>query len=289
MKWLAQSLHEGELVFRLGRDGDVYVADWPGVGTLRAERAASHDLDDAWRSEPNADPLLVAKLRRGPALALLRHLQGRVSLHAATVAFAPESELDLGLVCPSICVVGDSGEGKSTLAAHLCLRHGATLTGDDVAHLEALDGHVEASRVCSHILPSLEEFSLTQAACHALQVAANPLREKTQIVAEKSRFPVPIGAFLTLAFAAGAPRMEPLNGAAKVRALFQSMARFAVDDPARTAQDLDWAVAMASKWPVVHLTRPRDLAALEEASLLLLEYCRTLRHLNSYKGDLGAT
>ncbi len=245
MKWISEARVEGDVVFRIGRDGTTLIAEWPDSLTLRVEAGRSPELT----VHPDSEPAFVAKLQNGPVRALLRHLEGKVTMHGATIAWGGEA----------VCLLGDSGQGKSTLSAALCLRHGAALLGDDVAHLER-DGDAV------WVTPAFEDHSLTAEACAALGLAVAPdaRREKTPAQASRRDEPARLRAFVVLAFGGAAPVLTRLAGFRALGPVVSGMARFVLDDPAVTARDLAAAAELARAVPVYELSRPRDLSRLSE-------------------------
>ncbi len=245
MKWISEARVEGDVVFRIGRDGAGLVAEWPDSLTLRVDPGEAPSLT----VHPDAEPAFVEKLRNGPVRALLRHLEGKITMHGATIAWGAEA----------LCLLGDSGQGKSTLSAALCLHHGATLLGDDVAHLER-DGEVV------WVTPAFEDHSLTAEACLALgiPVVTDARREKTPAPASRRTEPAELRAFVVLAFGGEAPSLTRLSGFRALGPVVSGMARFVLDDPAITARDLAAAAELARAVPVYELSRPRDLSRVAE-------------------------
>ncbi len=37
--WTGTTVHEGRVVFRVGREGDTLIAEWPGIAVLHVDRA----------------------------------------------------------------------------------------------------------------------------------------------------------------------------------------------------------------------------------------------------------
>ena len=97
--------------------------EWPGFAEIwvqNGRRIALSIAADADRSE-------IAAAVSGPALATALGQRGLLVLHGTCVAFGERA----------VCLLGDSGMGKSTLAAALCARGGAlvsdTMTVVDLA------------------------------------------------------------------------------------------------------------------------------------------------------------
>ena len=123
IQWLAQIPAAGPAQLRIGRAGDRLVAEWPGIGTF-------HALPDGTEPEfvpaPGAPARAVDKLSSGLTPALLRHLQGRLTLHASAAQIGESA-----LAC-----LGDSGMGKSTQIAAILRSHQAALIADDTLAID---------------------------------------------------------------------------------------------------------------------------------------------------------
>lgn len=98
------------------REGDVVVAEWPHLGSFRSDRTPP------FRAESGLSPDRTRKLEEGPVRALRRYLNGLGSLHASAVV----------LQGTAVAFLGESGAGKSTAAAMLCMTRGAEILSDDV-------------------------------------------------------------------------------------------------------------------------------------------------------------
>ncbi len=125
-RWLGEHRVDGRLVARIGRRGDELVAEFAGVGTLAAANRGTRT-----RFEPveGADPSVIEKVSASVLDALVRHAQGKVTLHGSAVC--KESSV--------VALVGASGAGKSTLAAALCAQSNIDLVADDTVALELSD------------------------------------------------------------------------------------------------------------------------------------------------------
>src|ERR1700690_1964968 len=120
--WIHEVKDNDAVIFRAGRQGDRLIAEWPGLATL----ACDHDGSRAtFRAAAGVPRSTVGKLRRGSVRALLRDLEGGLSLHASAVAIGGRA----------ILFIGQSGAGKSTAAAEMCLGSRAQLLADDIASL----------------------------------------------------------------------------------------------------------------------------------------------------------
>jgi len=251
--WTAVLEEEGDVLFRVGRDGDELVADWPGTLVLRSDVAG-----DRPRFEPAADaaPDAVERLVRGLGAALVRHLRGGLSLHASTVARG-------GL---GIALLGPSGAGKSTAAATLCHRRGFTLLRDDITPLALAAGAVE-------VAPSDGAHSLCEDAVAALGASPASVQSdgKVYVASSIAAQPVRLVDIVALAFddSLSAPSLEPLRGARALEVLVPTVVRFVVDEPRRQLAELDALDRMLGVVRLHRLRRPRDLRGLDASAALI--------------------
>lgn len=123
----------GELIATYGPDATpFYTATTTGSHYLIrfrdcGEFVISADLSDVQvRRYPSGRPELLPILLAGTVSAFLLTLRGETVLHASAVA----------LDGSALAFVGQSGRGKSTLAALLCT-HGAALVADDLLTIDA--------------------------------------------------------------------------------------------------------------------------------------------------------
>jgi hypothetical protein len=250
VKWVSELRVEGEIAFRVGRDGDDLVAEWTELATLRADREGRAS---SFVPKPMADPRLVAKVRGGHAAALVRHLQGALSLHASVVA-----RDGLAIAC-----VGPSGAGKSTMAAELCRRDGWELVADDIAPVELVGSQIQ-------VLPREKEHWLDESSLDALNVQNAPewVGDKCPILAPRvASAPSRLVAIIVLAFGADATEAgySRLRGHAALAPLVPCLARFVLDEPAVQAQEFSQLSAMCAHVPIFELLRPRRLRDLQRA------------------------
>ena len=248
--WVRVFDHPGGKL-RLGREGVRIVAEWEGIGTLRAT---------PWGSDVEVDacaglvPAYERKWRNGPVKAMLRHLGGSPTLHASAVSIEGR-----GLI-----LLGDSGAGKSTSAADLCLR-GAELIADDLVEMTLTSTESLAQ-------PTETEHWLLPDSSAEL---GHPGRQGGGKVAWRSprvaRGPVPTAAFVVLAFAQdhAVPALQPLRGEATFSALNAGFVRFLVDDSDVLLRDLDTLARLVQSAPSFTLSRPRSLEALDGVARVL--------------------
>lgn len=254
IEWKGEYREEGELVFRVGREGDTFVAEWTDYGTLRSDPTGR---DVRFEPAPGADPLDLERLRTGFASALVRQLRGELSLHASVCHRGGRA----------IVFAGVSGAGKSSLAAALCALPGVSLGRDDFA---PIDWQGETPMV----VPGDAYHRVHEEAATALGLA-----EERAYSDGKLRVPAPraateparLAALVTLVFddAAVVPTLRRLHGQGAIAPLVTSVMRFAIDEPARHMHELMMFERLYRSAPVYELRRPRDLSLLPRAAELV--------------------
>ncbi|HEY4016787.1 MAG TPA: hypothetical protein VGM06_25805 [Polyangiaceae bacterium] len=222
--------------------GDHLVAEWPGVARLTCARDGSEAVLTRVTAvaEPAEDTLESASVR-----ALLRDLAGHLALHASAVAIDGRAVLFLG----------QSGAGKSTAAAEMCLRHRAQMLADDTALLQMEAGRVE-------VLPSEALHALNDESCVALGMhQATNGDESTKAQVPSSRVATaahPLAAIFVLRFTEGSEvaRARPLRGTEVVEPLLSSVIRFDVEDAQARRRDFEQLATLYERVPVFELARP---------------------------------
>jgi hypothetical protein len=247
--WLRESAGPDGTVFRLGRDRGRFVASWEGIGSVSAS-ARGDDVEVA--VERGLDPADERKWRTGAVRALLRHIEGRPTLHASAVALGGRA----------LVFIGASGDGKSTCAADLCARHGASLLADDLTEIDV----AEAPPV---VLPTEDSHWLLADSAVTLGFAEPRRRKDPLRSARPATGPVPLGAVIALSFADGAPALTPLVGKDAFAALTAVYVRFVVDDMAVHLRDLDLMARLVAAAPTLTLVRPRSFGSLGATADLL--------------------
>lgn len=254
VRWLAESVEGGVLSARVGRAGERLVAEWPGRLSLSVERDGSDLVLEPHAAVSAAD---LAKLRRGAVRLLLAHLAGAIPLHASAVAIDGRA----------FVFVGASGLGKSTLAAALCDRAGASLLADDAVIIER-HGDVY------DVLALEDSHWLDHASATALGRATLFEGEKAPVAATRADVPrAPLAMIAHLAFIESLerPRLVPLLGLDAVGGLLSQLTRFVVDEPEVARHDLGLLAELVGRTPVLRLERPRQLDMLRETATLLTD------------------
>jgi hypothetical protein len=243
VKWIAEQSEQGAVLVRVGRDGEDLVAEFGGLGQLRARggRGPGRFIPDA-----GADDVSIAKLHEGLIPALLRQLDGKVSLHGAVATRGGAA-----LAC-----IGTSGAGKSTSVAELCERHDAALLADDVTAVEMRESGAWA-------LPMERSHWLLPSSREALGLGRD--EGKTRVSPRRlADAPARLVAICQLVFddTSVKPALRRLEGAEAFQALLGCTIRFAIDDRALQLRELDGLGSIQAQVPVWELRRPRAASLL---------------------------
>jgi hypothetical protein len=245
VRWLATHEERGRDVFRIGRSGDVLVAEWLDTARLIASRDGRHS---ELRFEAGVGPLVREKIERGSSMVLLRHLRGALGMHAGAVAIEGRA----------VVFLGRSGAGKSTAVDALCMHHDADLLADDAVAIDQSEhGHAVVPTERMHWLDARPG----KTASLARRVATGP---------------VPLRAFVELTFADGPAALQPMTALDAMEALVPSCARFVVDEDDEQRKELDRLSTLVREVPVVRLCRPRNLGDLEASHRPLVSWLKAL-------------
>jgi hypothetical protein len=203
----------------------------------------------------------------GTVFGALCHLRGIFPLHASTI--------ELGRRC--VAFTGDSGAGKSTMAAALTAR-GHRLVSDDVTYIRRTDtGKVQ-------LWPGTNRLRLWESAMEGLRYAKEGVERERRgfdkflvpaIHPVEADRPLRLHAIYQLELAAsGEPiAIEQLRGAAAVEILLQNTFRlYIAEDTGRKGQVFAACTEMAREVPVFRLRRPMNLALLDLVSSKLEEH-----------------
>jgi hypothetical protein len=243
--WLAQTVRDRRPCFRVGREGDRLLAEWPGVGTLTVDRGGEHPH---FAAVGPADSPAVRKLQAGAVPALLRHLRGQVTLHASAVAVGDWAA----------AFVGESGAGKSTLACALSRTTGgpyALLSDDCLSIVRGL------------ALPGDDATWVDGPAKDAIGLHDD--RAKSPVSALRvGQKPAPLRFIVQLAFGE-TTRVTRLRGGAVLGVLARAMIRFVVDEPDVHRTDMESLLELAANTEVLELQRPKGLEHLASTTSAL--------------------
>ncbi|HVM69360.1 MAG TPA: hypothetical protein VM204_05935 [Gaiellaceae bacterium] len=266
IEWLARYEEDGEVFFRIGRDGDEVVAEWLGVARLVARRDGSaHRLE----RDPSAEPRELAKIERGGVKLLLRHLAGKPALHGAAIAVGDDA----------IVLLGRARQGKSTLAAALCAREGVALLSDDAVAVDAApEGYVVTALEEHHWLDAAARHAvsrMTSGEGAGEDVADGDRQQgKRAVTASRLGRRGVLRAIVDLAFAEGPARIVRASGLEAMAALVPQAVRFVLDDPAVHRKEIESLGRLVEAVPVFRLERPRSLALLPESCDLVFSLLR---------------
>ncbi len=256
VQWVGEYRSEGELCFRLGREGARLIAEWPGCCTLRSDPGG---LESELTASAGADPVLVAKIHDGLAPALLRHLQGKLTLHASAVSVE-----GVAVAC-----FGESEAGKSTAIAHLARRSGAAFLADDTTAVEFTERGVEVERTerVSWLLPDARA-ALGLAADDRRKIAVDPLVTGVRAT---------LIAIVKLVFddTLSEPRIRRMHGHEALASLLPSVVRFVIDEPGAQLHEFEQLGELTRAVPIFELARPKNLAALGRTSDALIEIMKS--------------
>jgi hypothetical protein len=235
--WGNEIRGDGVVQFRTGRSGASLVAEWPGWAWLTCDSAGKQSH---LTTRPGMSRLSVAKLRSF-VRALLADLTGGLGLHAAAVALGSKA----------VVLIGESGAGKSTAAAELCMRHDARLLADDAATMEW-------RRTTVRVLPSETRHYLSNESSEALGVRCRPVQsDKAAVRAPRvatQSYPLALVVALRFDDSLADPVSRTLTGAEAAARILGAMFRFDVDD---RRQELDKVMRVYKQARVIDLVRPR--------------------------------
>jgi hypothetical protein len=183
---------------------------------------------------PDADPATVVQTALGPVLILALALHGTWCLHASAVAFRGRA----------IAFLGESGNGKSTLAAFLGEVGGAEWRplADDILPVAARSYGVDALPYFPQLKLPPDDQPSTGAPERLPLAAAYRLVEPDAALA--------------------AVEVSPLSGSEAALALVRHTVASRLFDPDLLARHLGFCACAATQLPVQDLAYPREWAAL---------------------------
>ena len=241
--WIHEMRDQDRVTYRLGRQGQDLVAEWPAIGRIMCGTDGSGAR--LIPAEP-ATPVSLAMLQ-ATATVFVGELRGGLALHASAVSIEGRGVL----------VLGESGSGKSTAAATLCTRHGAKLLADDAALLVERDGTLL-------IEPSERDHHLTQESLAALgkpPLPSSPWPDKAVLPAEAAASaPAPLALIAALQFddASAQAEVRALRGVDGAAKLLASLFRFNFPDGPARRHELDRVMRIHERTRVVEIRRPRS-------------------------------
>jgi ABC-type sugar transport system ATPase subunit len=193
---------------------------------------------------------MVDKLNASVIQGLIRHLQGKITLHASAVEVAGRA----------VALVGASGAGKSTLAAAICAENGACLVGDDTVAIELPEHGVDLPVT---VVPSQRMAWLLPDSRVALGIISSSPGKASVELAVAPTTPS-LMAIVGLRFdeSATKPTLKRVRGQQAFSLLANATIRFVLDEPAAQVREFDQLQSLVERCPVFELSRPRDLGKL---------------------------
>jgi hypothetical protein len=241
VQWVHAWPNSEQPEFRVGRIGQDLVAEWPGFASLRSDRAGTrseHRFND-----PSVDPMIAAKFQRGQVAALLRHLRGELSLHAAAAEIAGRS----------VVLLGESNAGKSSTIAGLSKYRAARFLADDIAALIVDDGIFQVRPTETHHWLAPDSIDTL-----GLETPSQDWDKHPIMPVMTAAHPAEIAVIVKLGVDAGAPapQLSRLHGGAVFELLSSSAIRFVLDEERTALRDFQTMAELAAQAPVFELRRP---------------------------------
>jgi hypothetical protein len=258
VRWIHEVRVDDAVTLRRGKLGSQMIAEWPGFARLTCASDGSHAT---LRPAVGVPRRAIEQLRDGTVNALLRDLAGHLTLHASAVVMGDRA----------VVFLGESGAGKSTAAAEMCLRHHASMLADDVVLLEIGAAGAE-------VLPGQTRHRLTHDSCLALGVAGQRFsagdgkRElRAPNAADRS---YPLGLVIALRFepTLGRAVVRSLPGGEAARQLLAAAIRFDVEDRAARKREFEQVTTLYRCTAFLELVR--SLAVPGEVAPFVLDALR---------------
>lgn len=223
------------IILRVAGGGDFYIA--PDGGHIVPVEVGAEPRGEASSA---AITELDREILAGPALVLALAMRGTWCLHASAVMYGGEA----------IAFLGESGQGKSTLAAFLSLSAGWRLVADDILPVRIDPGGVWA-------LPHFPQLKL-------------PMNSQPGLGhAEK----LPLSGICLLMSAEGDPELDQLPANKAARVWLSHTAGTRLFGPGLLAKHLEFCTQAPGRLPVYRLAYPRQRDALPRIKELLEGIC----------------
>lgn len=237
----------------------------PGVATLARQHVGAFEVRGGREvlvtPTPNADPQVIALYLTGPILAVLLCQRGTLVLHGSSV------RVEGG----AVAFLGQSGDGKSSLAAAMHAR-GHAILADDITAVD-VDGESVVAR------PGFPQLKVSPDVAALLRIPAAAQMELHPLIDERayhdplgfSHVPVPLRALVVVAEDA-CEQLEPLRPQAALIELVRYS--YAIRTAHRTygeAMHMRQCAVIARTTPVYRLRRPRVLLQLPDVARRLEE------------------
>jgi len=232
----------GLVTFRSGTSAQGLIAEWPGLARLDCSRDGTRFQVTA---HGGAGPQALQKLR-GFIRVLLSERRGSLGLHAAAACLGSRAVL----------ILGDSGAGKSTAAAELCLRYGGKLLADDAACLRMTRGSAYVQRTERlHFLSDESCVGLRLSSSRRVPNAAKQLIPAVRAASRSCR--LGLVAFLRFDDSVAETTCRAVHGYEAVLLLLRSVLRFDVEDKVARQRELDQLVLICEQSSVIEIVRRR--------------------------------
>jgi hypothetical protein len=250
IRWIREWTTPGFAHFRIGRDGDDLVAEWKGLGTLRAARSGRSHVFTPCPDRGDS----TEGVREAIVQGLLRHLHGKMSLHASAAARGNRA----------VVILGESMAGKSTLVAELCTRNGFEMLADDTVFLEQRGAEF-------YVVPTESTHSLREGAAQLFGASTGDLQKAYVPSASFASDPARLCAFVSLSFEESMTKatLRIMPGSEIFRVLYAALFRFVIDENDVTLQDFSRMAELADAVPFFELRRPPSLDLLRESATML--------------------
>ena len=235
-----------------------------GVGGWRIEKGRQITLFPA----PSADARELRLFTLGSAWGLLGYQRGDAMWHGSAVSVGERT----------VMFCGDAGEGKSTMAAAM-LDAGATLVADDLSRVDPGEGgpliHPSSSRL-KLWGEAVDHFGWRERVLHR-----DFMREDKFhcAVARHHAGGDALPLSLVVVLQTGKDhRLKPLRGGEAVQAVLKGTIYRpeALEALGRWQEQAIAASRIVAGCSVARLTRPRDLAALDRSTRLIIEFLGSL-------------
>ncbi len=222
---------------------------WADIGTFLVRSGNEIIVDPV----PGVEERVLRLFLLGPTLALLLHQRGRLVLHASAV----------GTDHAAIAILGESGQGKSTLAAALYAR-GFTAVADDVVS-------IQIDTIGQRVSPGFPQFKLWPEAAAALGYAVetmpwlHPSSEKRALCAHRGFSTATLAPKRFYVLADGlVGEIELLRRQEALIELLRHSYCNRVLDVTEAPSHFSHCASLANSVPVRRLRTPRSLPAIPE-------------------------
>jgi len=231
-----------------------YHLSWPNIGRFLVRNGREILVD----ADPGIDETRLCHYLTGTVLAALLHQRGRLVFHASAVIIKDGA----------VGFLGDSGQGKSTLALAMH-QYGYPLIADDILPINLRNG-------TPMIAPGIARFKVTTQTAQALGIAADALRcipdenkRELRTSAPPEANPVPLKRLYALETGISAA-IHPLAGHDALFALIRYAHCIRIISPALLAAFFGTLTQCAASIGIRRLIVPHALNALPDVVRLIV-------------------